>query len=253
MWTDEQFDQLEQEEHTLTEEAIIAMLLILASTRTDIEKELRSFYQQYGRDGVITWNDVRKWTNGKNRKRRMTVLLLFLADRFNALNLALTPKLESILRQVAEKEVNFFDVELDLDDIIYTPWGVDEAIGLVRLADDIDLWETYVANDLKQSFIRQDTIDEVLEQLDKRFTSIERIIKRLALTESTAVGSIARKQIFKELGIGKYRFYAREDERTCEHCGSLHGLTFPMTAYEVGVTASPIHAHCRCWEVPIVD
>jgi SPP1 gp7 family putative phage head morphogenesis protein len=117
----------------------------------------------------------------------------------------------------------------------------------------VDLWKAYLGTDLKRSMLRRDSIDEVIEQLNKRFMSFERILKRLGLTESTAVGSLARKEIFKELGIKKYRFYAREDERTCEHCGSLHGLTFPMTAYEVGVTASPIHAHCRCWEVPIVE
>lgn len=253
MWTDEQFDELEQEEHSLTEEAIIAMLLLLNSAKNDIEKELRSFYQQYGKDGVITWSDVRKWTIGKNRKRRMTVLLLFLADRFDTLHLKLNPKFNTLLTNVIDKEFDFFNVDLDVEDILNTYWGVDDATWFTRLSDDVDLWKAYVFNDLKQSFMRQDTIDDVLEHLDKRFTSIERIIQRLALTESTAVGSIARKQIFKELGIKKYRFYAREDERTCEHCGSLHGLIFPMTAYEVGVTASPIHAHCRCWEVPIED
>ena len=252
MWTDEQFDELEQEEHALTEEAIIAMILLLKSTKADVEKELRSFYQQYGKDGVITWNDVRKWTNGKNRKRRMTVLFLILADRFNELHSDLTPKFSTLLTKVVKKEFDFFDVDLE-DAILDIPWGVDDATWVARLSDDVDLWEAYIANDLKRSFMRQANIDEVIEQLDKRFMSMERIIKRLALTESTAVGSIARKQIFKELGIKKYRFYAREDERTCEHCGSLHGLTFPMTAYEVGVTASPIHAHCRCWEVPIVE
>lgn len=253
MYTDEQFDELEQEEHTLTEEAIVAMLLLLNDTKAEVEKELRSFYQQYGKDGVVTWNDVRKWTNGKHRQRRLTVLLLFFADAFLGLYNKLTPKFDSFLRQVAEKEVDFFNVDLDIDDVLTAAWGVDDATWLTRLADDVGLWEAYIVSDLKRSFMSQANIDKAIEQLDKRFTSVERIIKRLALTESTAVGSIARRQIFKELGIKKYRFYAREDERTCEHCGSLHGLIFPMTAYEVGVTASPIHAHCRCWEVPIVE
>ena len=60
-------------------------------------------------------------------------------------------------------------------------------------------------------------------------------------------------EIFKKLGINRYGFYSRVDERRCEYCGSLHGKTFPITAYEVGVTASPIHPRCRCWEVPITD
>lgn len=253
MWTDEQFDELEQEEHTLTEETIIAMLLLLELTKADVEKELRSFYQKYGRDGVVTWGDVRKWTIGKIRKRRMTVLLLFLADRFDLLHAKLNPKFDTCLTKVANKEFDFFDVDLDIEDVLNSAWGVDDATWFKRLSNDVDLWKTYIGNDLKRSFMRHDNIDDVIEQLNKRFTSMERILKRLVLTESTAVGSIARRQVLKELGIKKYRFYAREDERTCEHCGSLHGLIFPTTAYEVGVTASPIHAHCRCWEVPIVE
>lgn len=253
MYTDEQFENLEQEERTLTEEAIIVMIALLTSTKNELEKEIRSLYQQYGRDGVITYAEMRKWVNGKDHRRRLTVLLLFLADRFGELRENLTPKFDTFLSAVVKKESNFFNVELDITDIITTPWGVDDDTWLARLMDDVELWNITVANDLKQSFIRHDNVEDVIEQLNKRFMSMERIIKRLAITESTAIGSIARRQIFKELGIKKYRFYAREDERTCEQCGSLHGLTFPMTAYEVGVTASPIHAHCRCWEVPIVE
>ena len=46
MFTEEQFVQLEQEERTLTDEAIVAMLLILTNTKGNLEKELREFYQK---------------------------------------------------------------------------------------------------------------------------------------------------------------------------------------------------------------
>lgn len=252
MYTEEQFEQLEQEERTLTEEAIILMILLLQSIKSDIEKELRNFYQKYGRDGVITYADVRKWTSGKDHRRRLTVLLAFLADKFDELHTNLTPKFTTFLTQVVKKEFDFFDVDLD-DDILTTPWGVDETTWLARLSDDVELWQVYVANDLKRSFMRHDNVEDVIEKLDKRFTTMENVIQKLAMTESTAVGSLARKEIFKELGISKYQYYAREDERTCETCGSLHGLVFPISAYEVGVTASPMHPWCRCWEVPIRD
>ncbi len=253
MWTDEQFDELEQEEHSLTEEAIIALLLLLNITRANLEKELRSFYQKYGKDGVITYQEARKWVSVEDHRKRLSVLLLFINDELDMLHIKLNPKFSTFLDKVVNKEIDFFDVDLDVEDILATHWGIDDSLWSMRLADDVDLWKAYLGTDLKRSMLRRDSIDEVIEQLNKRFMSFERILKRLGLTESTAVGSLARKEIFKELGIKKYRFYAREDERTCEHCGSLHGLTFPMTAYEVGATASPIHSHCRCWEVPITE
>ena len=120
-----------------------------------------------------------------------------------------------------------------------------------RLADDVSAWEAVVLKDIKQSILTQKNIDEVLEIMNKRFLTMEHIAERLAITETTATGSIARKAIFKELGITKYQYFAREDERTCEQCGSLHGLIFPIAAYEVGSTAPCLHPLCRCWTVPI--
>lgn len=253
MYTDEQFEQLELEERELTEEAILLMLALLVSTRTALEKEIRSFYQKYGKDGVITLQEARKWVSMKDRRRRMTVLFALLLGRFNDLYAELSPAFRSFLSEVIEKEAEFFDVETDKDDILTKPWGVDDAIWDTRLADDVELWNAYVANDLKRSFMRQDNVEDVIEKLLDRFESIENVIRKLAMTESTAIGSLARRQIFKILGIKKYRYYAREDERTCEICGSLHGLVFPTSAYEIGVNASPIHPWCRCWEVPIRD
>lgn len=253
MWTDEQFDELEQEEHALTEEAIIAMLLLLSSVHSDLEDEIREFYQKYGKDGVVTYQEARKWVSNKDHTKRINLLLIILSDRFTTLLDDLTDSFDSFIPDIINKESKFFNVELDVDDLEYTKWGADDLNWLTRLEDDVNLWIYNISSDIKQGLLKRDNINVVLEQLEDRFTSIEKVLKRLALTESTAIGSIARKEIFKELGIKKYRFYAREDERTCEHCGSLHGLTFPISAYEVGVTASPIHSHCRCWEVPIVE
>ena len=253
MYTDEQFTKLEQEERELTNDAIAIMLLILANTKVNLEKELRTFYQKYGKDGVVTWREARKWVGEKDHRRRLNALILYLSGGFDSALSKLTPKFRDFLTEVVEKEMGFFNVDIDLEDILTTVWGVDEATWLKRLEDDLELWNVYLANDIKRSIMRRDNIDQVLKQLDKRFMSMENIIEKLAMTESTAVGSIARREIFKELGIKKYRYYAREDERTCEVCGSLHGLEFPISSYEVGVNASPIHPWCRCWEIPIMD
>lgn len=253
MYTTEQFEQLEQEERTLTEEAIILMILLLHATKTDVEKELRSFYQKYGRDGVVTWQQARKWVSDKDHRRRITALFAVLTNCFDELHSKLNPKFDTFLTKVVHKELDFFDLDLDVEDILNDAWGIDEATWFNRLADDVELWNVYVANDIKRSLLRQDNVEDVIEKLNKRFTSMENVLSKLAMTESTAVGSLARRQIFKELGVSKYQYYAREDERTCETCGSLHGLVFPISSYEVGVNASPIHPWCRCWEVPIWD
>lgn len=253
MYTDVQFEELEHEERILTEEAIILLLLALGVAQSEVKKEVYSFYQKYGKDGVVTYNDVRKWVSANNRQRRLTVLFGAISVSFGKLFTKLKPKMLSILVEIAQKETDFFDSKIDIDKVVSTKWGVDDTTWDIRLKDDVDLWNIYVATDLKRAFMRRDNIDDVIKQINKRFTTMEHIIQKLAMTESTAVGSLARREIFEALGIKKYRFYAREDERTCEICGSLHGLVFPVSSYEIGVNASPIHPWCRCWEVPITN
>ena len=244
---------MEQEEREITDEAILLMIAILGTSRDNIKRELRSFYQQYGRDGVVTWKEARKWIGSSDHRRRLTALLQVISNEFDQIYGNLTPQFVEYLTKVIEKETDFFDAEVEIEKALYEDWGSDEQNWEERLAADVSLWFFYIQSDLKRFILRQTKIDEILSQMDKRFTTMEKVLDTLALSESTAVGSIARREIFKELGITKYQFFTKVDERRCEVCGAMHGLIFPISAYEVGVTASPIHPRCRCWEVPIVD
>ena len=248
IYDEQALTELEQEENQLTEETLLLLFLLLRSTRSDLEKELRQFYQKYGKDGVVTYPEVRKWVSEKNHQRRLTWLLASLSTNFSSLFSKMRKEFDSMTTEVIKKEFEFFGVTLDIPKL---NWGVDDLTWLDRLADDITAWEAYIANDLKRGFLAKKNLDDILETLDKRFLTMENITRRLAITETTAVGSIARKAAFKELGITKYQYFAREDERTCEQCGALHGLIFPISAYEPGATASPLHSNCRCFERPI--
>lgn len=253
MYSEQDFIDLEQEERQLADEAILAMILILGELKGNLEKELRSFYQKYGKDGVVTYAEARKWVSEQDHRRRLTALVLLVSNEFKAVLPNLKSEFEKMLTSVANKETGFFDVEIDKEKVLDTEWGVDEKTWLQRLEADVLLWSVYIANDWKQSILKRQPIDSTLLLLDKRFKSIESIITALGLSESTAIGSLARQKIFKELGINKYQIYTVVDERRCDICGSMHGLIFPMSAYEVGVTASPFHTRCRCWEVPILE
>ena len=251
MYTEEQFIELEQQERLLTDESIVLMLLILANLKGSLENELRAFYQKYGKDGVVTYAEARKWISQQNHTLRLTALNLVISNKFNSMLPELKTEFEKMLKSVIDKETVFFDVKVDADDILNKKWGTDDSTWLNRLESDVALWSAIILMECKQSILKRSSLDMVLENLDKRFKSMTSVLTALVLTESTAVGSLARYKIFKELGINKYQFYTKVDERRCEKCGSLHGLVFPISSYEVGVNASPIHPRCRCWEVPI--
>lgn len=253
MYTEEQFIALEIQERDLTDEAIAAMILIMATTKGNIEKELRSFYQKYGKDGVVTYAEARKWVSEQDHQRRLTSLNLYMSGEFLSALGNVKTEFEKMLKSIIGKETGFFDVSIDEEAILTMDWGLDDSTWLKRLEEDVDLWTVTIAKDWKQSLLKRKNVDDVLKLLDKRFNSIYSLITTLGLSESTAIGSLARQKIFKELGISKYQFYTKADERTCETCGAMHGLIFPISAYEVGVTASPLHPRCRCWEVPIME
>lgn len=253
MYTDAQFEDLELEQREQTISEFEAIVILLTAFSSSLETELRSFYNKYGRDGVITYHEARKWVSEKDHRKRLTVLLLALSTSFDSLFADLDPKYKAHLESIVGTEITFFGKDVKADKILSTPWGEDETTWDKRLWKYRDKWTNTLGSDIKLALLRRKPIDEVLKTVDKRVTSMRKILWKLYLTETTAVGSLARQDIFKQLGISKYRFYTRADERTCEECGALHGLIFPISAYEVGVTASPIHAHCRCWEVPIWD
>lgn len=253
MYTDAEFENLEAEELEITNEELVAMFLLLGVTKSNLEKELRNFYQKYGKDGVVTYAEARKWVSEQDHRRRFTVLTLFLTGEFLSIFDELETHFRKFLIEIIGKESTFFGVDVDIDKLLLRKWGLDDLCWLDRLEADVNLWKTTIAKDLKQAMLKGARLSDVLAKLDKRFNSIEYALKTLGISESTAVGSLSRYEIFRQLGITKYQFYTKEDERRCEECGSLHGLVFPISAFEVGVTASPIHPRCRCWEVPIRD
>lgn len=252
MYSEKQFIELEQEELKVTNESLMALNLVIANAHGNIEQAISNFYQQYGKDGVVTYAEARKWVSDQDHRRRLTALSALVALEFGSLLSSSNTIFGSMLTAIVGKENGFFGTSISSNKMLQKPWGEDNTTWLERLENDVNVWNVRVAADIKRAILQRKNFNEILNILEKRFGSIQTVMRTLGLTESTATGSLTRQAIFQELGINKYQFYAKADERTCDECGSLHGHIFPMSAYEVGVTASPIHPRCRCWEVPIM-
>ena len=253
MYTDGQLEELEAEERTITDEAIAVIISILSGLSKDVENELRKFYQKYGDDGVVTYKEARKWVDSKDHRKRLFVLYLALDEHFTNSFEKVEIEFRKFLTKVIELESEFFDVDLDVEKLLDKSWGNDDLNWFERLRDDFEYYEAKLFSNIKAAMIREFEIDDVIDELEQLITSFGKTEDALGITESTTTKSFARKEIMKTKGAKRYRFYAREDERTCEHCGALHGKVFPIAQFEIGVTASPIHPRCRCWEVPIIN
>lgn len=250
IYDEEALEKLEEKQHDQTLESLLILIALASVTRGLIEDELRSFYQRYGKDGVVTYAEARKWVSSKNRKRRLNTLLFAVQCSFLNVYPEVEFEFRDMVMRVMKLELDFFGVDIDLTDLPLR-WGFDNLDWVDRLHNDISKWVCVIQSDIKRGILQRKHLNDILADVEKRFKSIESVLESLSVSETTAVGSIARHEILRELGIDKYKFYTRADERTCETCGAMHGLIFPMSAYEVGVTASPMHPRCRCWEVPI--
>lgn len=253
MYTDEQLEQLEAEERVITDEAIAVMISILTGLSKDLENELRKFYQEYGDDGKITYSEARKWVSAKDHRRRLFVLFAAINAHFDTSLVELRNEFEKMLIEIAKRESDFFNMEVDYDKVLEKTWGNDESYWSDRLNENWNNYEARLLSEIKTSMIRNESIGDFIDTLDHFVDYMENDNERLAITEATAIGSFVRQMLMKFKGAKRYRFYAREDERTCEHCGALHGKVFLTSQFEIGVTASPIHPRCRCWEVPIIN
>lgn len=253
MFTDEELEMLEEEEYQLSVELFALLVLLLRNLNTNLEKELAHFYKKYGKDDVVTYQQARKRDEEEDNRIRVLILYDTIAKAFDTSFIDFEENFKSTLISIIKRESEFFGVDVDIEDILSTPWGVDKVTWDERLYAYRHKWVSVLSNDLKQHFLKHSTFRDVIDSVDERFESMEKILWKLYTTESTAINSLARHQIFKEMGIKKYRYYTRVDERRCEECGSMHGLIFPLSAFEPGVTASPLHPYCRCWEVPIVE
>lgn len=250
IYDEEALEKLEEQQHDQTLESLLILVALSSVTRGLIEDELRSFYQKYGKDGVVTYAEARKWVSSKNRKRRLNTLLFAVQCSFLNVYPEVEFEFRDMVMRVMKLELDFFGVDIDLTDLPLR-WGFDNLDWVDRLHNDISKWVCVIQSDIKLGILQRKHLNDILADVEKRFKSIESVLESLSVSETTAVGSIARHEILRELGIDKYKFYTRADERTCETCGAMHGLIFPMSAFEVGVTASPMHPRCRCWEVPI--
>lgn len=252
MYTEEEIKELGIEENELTEEELILLLAALNATLSSLEKEIHAFYQQYGTDGVVTYAEAKKWASSRNHTKRLFVLNQTISGLFDLAFVEFEERFTKHLTDIVLKESQFFGVKLDVDEILNTIWGVDESNWLQRLLAHKDKWTTVINNDLKVSFLKQDKIIDVITQATKRGDAINTILKRLWRTESSAVSSICRKKIYEELGIKKYRFI-HVDACSCQSCSDLHEKVFPVSEYQVGVTANPLHPNCEDTTMPITD
>lgn len=247
MYSTEEYEALEQMQHELTVEEFALILALLVTTSEGVINDLFSFYKSYGSDGVVNYITSRKRVGKRDKRKRVNKLFALIDEKFETYRSGAEIGIKAVLLKMIKTETDFYGVKLDVDELLNIKWGNDKLNWRTRLDNQLNQQKLKVKNRLKVAFVRGDLIDDLIEDLEIEFKKFERQLWSLYETEANAITSEARYRALKEKGFKKYQYYARLDERTCDVCGAMHGTKFPMSSFQIGVTAPPMHPHCRCW------
>lgn len=247
MYSTEEYEALEQMQHELTVEEFALILALLLTATDGIGADILSFYKSYGTDGIVNYITSRKKVGKRDKRKRVNKLFSQIDGRFDTYRKNAELGIATVLKKMIKTETDFYGVKLDVDELLDIKWGNDKLNWRTRLNNQLNQQELKIKNRLKVAFVRGDLIDDLMEDLEIEYKKFERQLWSLYETEANAITSEARYRALKEKGFKKYRYYARLDERTCHVCGAMHGTKFPMSSFQIGVTAPPMHPHCRCW------
>lgn len=134
--------------------------------------------------------------------------------------------------------------------IINKPWAVDGQNFSSRIWTNKQKLVNELNTTLTQNIILgqdpQKAIDEIARKLNVSKTSAGRLV----MTEEAFFSSAAQKDCFNELDVEQFEIVATLDSHTSEICQEMDGKVFPMSQWEVGITAPPFHVWCRTTTVP---
>ena len=253
MHSTEEYEALEQSQHVLSVEEFALLLALLGAVTQEISTNVSTFYNTYGTDGVVTYITSRKRISNRDKRRRVHKLFLDIDKIFETYRLKGKTQFKKSLKKMIKTETDFYKVDLDQDDLLKTKWGSDNLSWDTRFDNQLDQQNFRIKNRLKVAFIKEAVVDAVYDVLEDEFEKFGKQLWSLYETEANAITSEARMKALKEHGFRKYRYYARADERTCDTCGAMHGTKFPISSFQIGVTAPPMHPHCRCWITELDD
>ena len=129
--------------------------------------------------------------------------------------------------------------------IVCKPWAVDGKNFSDRLWENKTKLINNLHNSLSRMCITGEAPDRAIAEISKQMKVSRIQAGRVVMTESAAVANKARQDCMKELDVEQFEVVETLDSHTCEFCGSMDSKHFPMSEFQIGVTAPPFHPNCR--------
>ncbi len=144
-----------------------------------------------------------------------------------------------------------------VDRVLAKPWTADGHEFSVRIWDSRAEMVGKLHQELTRQIITGDAPDKAITELSKYVKQEAGRARQkagtLVMTEAAAIGNQAQHDCFKDLDVEQFEVVETLDSHTCETCGDMDGRHYPMTSFEIGVTAPPFHPNCRGCIAPYFD
>ena len=228
-------------------------------------------YIKHGQENAVSqaWLKQLKNASARVHVSRLDSLKLQLQEQAEVLHGVQTEALNSSLSEVYQRGYYHTAFELQkgmgvgwmlhgltseaISKVLSRPWTLDNQTFSDRIWANKQALVNSVNTQLTQMIMRGAAPDKAIKAISDRFRVSKSQAGRLVMTESAAFANEARKDCFKDLGVERYVIVETLDNETCSLCAGLDGKVYPMSEYQVGVTAPPFHPWCRGTTAPYYE
>lgn len=141
----------------------------------------------------------------------------------------------------------------DIDKVLDKPWTADKVNYSHRIWDyyrpELVLW---LSQKIKVAMVNGEEPEKLIADITDRFNKLKSQAGNIAQTETAVFYSRGQEKTYDYFGLGWYEIVATLDRRTSKICRSLDGKVFPLSEYQVWVTAPPFHNYCRTVTAPYI-
>lgn len=144
-----------------------------------------------------------------------------------------------------------------VEKVLENPWATDERIFSDRIWANMTQTKAQLQDALLRQFLTGGHPDEAIKHMasfvSDEVKNAKSAASRLVLTESAAIGTQAQLDCFEDLGVEEIKVVATLDSKTCNTCGDMDGVTYPISEEKIGINAPPFHCNCRCCTSPNIE
>lgn len=222
----------------------------------ELEKELYTFIGKYGENGVLKYSQkriieimkkIKPYIDNLYSEQQLSITG-YLMDTYEGNYLATTYMIQDSLKVYG----SFVGLNKNaIKAAISYPWSGDSFSN--RIYQNKDKLITTLKQEITQSIIRGDSIDDLSKTVSKRLEISKKASFRLVQTETGAVMTESDRVAYKDMGMDKYEYLSTLDSRTSEICRDLDGKVFNLEDMQIGVNAPPAHPMCRSTTSPYFD